>query len=247
MKKITQTVIKYAINYDNGECGVELSAKMDGRQRPPSAAMKLGIYFEYLVSGSTGLTDEIPQPVLLKNGELSAAYRTVTNQAERVRNVLSDSGFQILHAGKYFERGNLGGHIDVVAIKDGKHCIIDLKYTGNLDDKWSTYGWAFSDKQKDFHSIQAIHYKAIFEYDIDFYYLVCESTDDGLIELFKIEPSDESINRHLDRVKNAIDFVELKELQLLEARPEYNRCQSCAIFKDCTHRIETLTPKTINL
>lgn len=217
---------------------------MKGEQSPPSAAMALGTYFEYLVTGSTGLKSEPPQPVTLKNGELSAPYRVCASQAERVRQLLQMMKVQILDVNKYVERGDLAGHIDLMAKINGDAAVIDLKYSSGLSDKWNVYGWQWSDQQKEFHSIQAMHYALIT--GLPFYYLVTEAAENGDIELFKIDIQDDSLKRYEEAIEEVKNFTEIASLGVLEPRPEFNRCFSC-FAQDCPYRHATLTPKQVKL
>lgn len=244
MKKITQSIIKSAISYNEGSCGGEIMASLNKIQRKPSPAMLLGIYFEYLVTGSTGLTEEIPQPVTLKNGDLSAPYRTCVSQAERVKELLNKMNIKILEVGSYHERDDIGGHFDIIASVDGVRSIIDIKYSANADDKWSPWGWGWNDKQKEFHSIQAAHYSKIFNHQLPFYYLVTEASDNGRIDFYKIDLTDDLIKRHDLRIQLAKDMLDLAEFGL-EYRPEYNRCEGCPVKEECQFRMFAPKPKTI--
>ena len=242
--KITQTIVKRFNAYQDGECGEKTMRMMRGEQSPPSAAMALGTYFEYLVTGSTGLNGEVPQPVTLKNGDLSAPYRVCTSQAERVKFLLGLMNIEIMAVNKYEERGDLAGHIDLIAKVNGEMAVIDLKYSSGMDDKWNVYGWQWSDKQKEFHSIQAIHYHLIT--GLPFYYLVTEAAENGDIELFKIEIDESSVKNYESHLDDVRKFTEVANLGVLEPRPEFNRCFGC-FANDCPFRNSTLTTKTIKL
>jgi hypothetical protein len=241
---ITQTIVKRFHAYQDGECGEKTMRMMRGEQSPPSSAMALGTYFEYLVTGSTGLSEDAPQPITLKNGELSAPYRVCVSQAERVRSMLNQMGVEIFSVNKYEERGDLAGHIDLIAKINGEMAVIDLKYSGNMDDKWNQFGWQWSDKQRDYHSIQAIHYHIIT--GLPFYYLVTEAAENGDIELFKIEFDDDLISRYKAEIENVRKFIGISNIGVLEARPEFNRCSKC-FARDCVFRQTTLTTKQIKL
>lgn len=242
--KITQTIVKRFNAYQAGECGEKTMRMMRGEQSPPSAAMALGTYFEYLVTGSTGLNGEIPQPVTLKNGDLSAPYRVVTAQAERVRSLLKMMDIEIISINKYEERGDMAGHIDLIAKVNGETAVIDLKYSSGMSDRWNVYGWQWSDIQKEYHSIQAIHYHLLT--GLPFYYLVTEAAEGGAIELFKIEIDEASRKNYEAGIQEIRKFTEIANLGVLEPRPEFNRCSDC-FAKDCPFRQSVLTPKTINL
>lgn len=244
MKKITQTIVKRWKSYVDGGCGEQIMREMRGEQSPPSPAMLLGTYFEYLVTGSTGLKTEPPQPILLKNGDLSAPYRTCVAQAERLRNVMSDMGIEILEVNKYVELGDLAGHIDLIANVNGEKSIIDIKYTGNMDDRWNRFGWQWSEIQKDYHSTQALHYSILL--GLPFYFLVTESQENGAIEMFKMDITDNSIIEYKKNLDHVRRFVNDSDMGILDPRPEFNRCSRCFAI-DCPFRHTSLTTKTITL
>ena len=245
MKAITQSIIKSAVAYYNeGECGGKIEASLRGEQSPPSAAMLLGIYFEYLVTGSTGLKETAPEPVRLKNGELSAPYRVVTAQAERVKELMEKMKIEILEVNKWQTKDDLGGHFDLIANVDGVKSVIDIKYSSTVDDKWSPYGWQWTDKQKDFHSIQAAHYALIS--GLPFYYLVTEASEDGRIDFFRVDLTPEAMKRHEERIEQARTMVSALEFGLVH-RPEFNRCEGCPIKDSCTQRITNPEPKLVTL
>lgn len=242
--KITQSIVKHYLAYQAGGCGEKIMRMMKGEQSPPSPAMALGTYFEYLVTGSTGLKSEPPQPVTLKNGELSAPYRVVTAQAERLKSMLQMMKVEILDFNKYVERGDLAGHIDIIAKVNGQTSVIDLKYSSGMSDKWNIYGWQWTDQQKEFHSIQAIHYSMIT--GLPFYYLVTEATEEGNIELFQMDIHEDTIKRYEESLQDVRKFLEIATLGVLEPRPEFNRCFSC-FAQDCPFREKHLKPKQITL
>jgi hypothetical protein len=249
IKAITQSIIKWALAYYNdNECGGKIEASLRGEQSPPSAAMSLGIMFEYLVTGSTGLKDTAPEPVRLKNGDLSAPYRVVYAQAERVKALMSDMNIEILEVNKWDEKdyagSRIGGHFDVIANVAGVKSVIDIKYSSTMDDKWSPWGWQWTDKQKEFHSIQAAHYSLIT--GLPFYYLVAEASEGGMIDFFRVNLSDDAIKKHTERIATASAMLEARDFGLVH-RPEYNRCENCPVKEKCGVRASKPEAKIIHV
>jgi hypothetical protein len=247
IKAITQSIIKLALSYyQDNECGAKIEAALNGIQNPPTPAMSLGIMFEYLITGSTGIHDVIPEPVRLKNGDLSAPYRVVTAQAERVKALLKDMNIEILEYNTWHDSKSgstkIGGHFDVIANVNGEKSIIDIKYSSNVDDKWSNWGWQWNDKQKDYHSIQAAHYSMIS--GLPFYFLVAESSEDGKIEFFRVDLSKETMDRHKERISLATQMIDATEFGL-QVRPEFNKCENCPIKDSCASRAIAPQPKVI--
>lgn len=160
---ITQSMIKKRLEYEAGGCGTQISAYFnDLITFEPSEAMKLGIYFEYLVTGALPRSGQVPVPGMTQKKELTAAYQYASDQAERVKTYIKRMGIKVLAFGQWVDDGELGGTIDMLVESriTGK-AVIDLKYSGRVDDKWSEHGWTFSPVQKAYHKIQATHYGLI--------------------------------------------------------------------------------------
>ena len=54
-------------------------------QPEPSAAMQLGIWFEYQCTGALPRTGEVPEPIKLKNGNLSADYERMLYHIDKLK------------------------------------------------------------------------------------------------------------------------------------------------------------------
>lgn len=236
MHYVTQSEIKKMLEYESGACGLQIEHEL---KKPsfPSAVMRLGIYFEYLVTGTPPRSGVIPEPERTATGkkELTAPYKVVTNQAERVKTYLKRMGISY-EAGLWRTNSKLmiGAHLDLVGSSAvlGEF-VMDLKYSGNVDDKWSNYGWMWTEQQRIYNGIQAIHYHLVT--GLPFYYLVAESKEKGAVKLFKTEFSDGAIENHLRLIDRTRDFLQEMKLGLNPA-PEVTRCETCPIYENCNHR-----------
>ena len=234
MHYVTQSEIKKMLDYEAGACGLRIEHDLK-EDSEPSAAMRQGIYFEYLVTGAPPRSGVVPEPERTLKGELTAAYKVIASQAERVKTYLKRMGITY-EAGIWQQNEALmiGGHLDMVATSRGLgDCVIDLKYSGLLDNKWELYGWTWSAAQTAYHSIQARHYHLVT--GLPFYYLVTESKEGGLVKLFKAEFGAGALADHMALVDRTREF--LKEMELgLNAVPEVTRCEACPLYEACNHR-----------
>jgi len=189
MKKITQSFIKAFQDYLNGDlCGHLIDWQfVQGKLIPPTKAMKVGIYFEYQVSGALPKDKKIPQPEMMKNGkDMYADYRNAYQNAGKLREMLESKGLKIVKAGYKVTKGRFEGTIDMVVeavrdidlgngfiLKTGERIVIDLKYSGLIGDRWNRMGWnvpELTPEQREYHAIQATQYNYLM--GIPFFYLI---------------------------------------------------------------------------
>jgi hypothetical protein len=192
--------MKSYVDYLNQkECGVLFKAnyieKDPEAQRPPSDAMKVGIYFEYLCTGALPKSGQIPEPEMVYKGtareKMSAPYERAIQSSEIFKNIISHYGIKIKSVGLNLESPEYGmsGVVDIHAEWNGKDCFIDLKYSGLIDDKWNEMGWdTESLHMKDSLMIQGVHYKILAREvlgidDIPFYYFVFSSQDPNNVKI----------------------------------------------------------------
>ena len=258
--KITKSFLNDFISYKKGEeCGVLIKHKwVDGKLLPPTKVQQLGSYFEYLVSKALPKDGNIPKPECKKDGGLYADWQLAYENADRVKKVIDDLGFEIVHAGLKTTKGRFEGTIDIIArakntiilngitIQKGDLVIIDLKYSGLLYDKWSPYGWMWTDQQKEHHEVQAIQYHFLWD-KIPFFYLVCSSRNTDDLELFYISINDEDIERHIYRANALVEEFTMMQLSGFEARPSYSKCRKCPLFATCTEKYVLPQPIKISL
>jgi hypothetical protein len=139
------------------------------------------------------------------------------------------------------------GISDIRAKWKGEECIIDLKYSALIDDKWNEYGWhteslIYKSKQL----LQPIHYKYLINKimgieDIPFYYFIFSSKDPKKAKIIKTNIQPEHLQLHEDvfvpKMKNYIDF-HYNNPEKLEARPNYIRCLECPFYDNCDKKTD---------
>lgn len=251
---ISQSIIKSLFAYKNKEeCGLQFQEKFikgNFNLFPASDAMKLGIYFEYLATGSFPKSGETPEPERLKSGELAAPYKRILTQVENFKKILSHYGITILDVGKKIIVNGCEGTVDIIAEWDGKIVFIDTKYSGLLHDKWSAYGWdADMLPEKQNLILQPIHYKYLsileYGYEVDFYFFVFSSTNENDYKIIKIELDDTRIDEHKTLVRNTRTHLNHHIKVGFKPIPELMRCLNCPIKQSCSSRMEIPKIETV--
>ena len=184
--------------------------------------------------------------------KMLAPYRLVFANASRVSKLLKSSGFEIERSQVYLTRKvgkvTIDGNIDAQAIytppRGGRKrkVNIDIKYSGLMNDKWSKFGWQWSDIQKQYNAIQATHYQLL--NDRPTFFLVCSSTNTDDLELYEMRISKEKIQEHKAMVQSLhnkmqgwYDFGGMNY-------PSLTKCSKCPL-KGCPDRVNKLVPTKI--
>lgn len=243
-----------------------------------SYVQRLGDYFEYLCTGYTRPDSQPPQPEYVFKGtpreKMAADYERATQSAEAFKNMIKKYGIEILKTGEHLRHesdfGTLSGILDIRAIWEGKEVIIDLKYSGLIDDKFSPYGWAIESLvDRPSLTIQALHYKYMIRQieakeNIDFYYFVFSTKDSQKSKIIRINAEESALYRHELDVKKIARFVEhhyenadkyASDIEIdyssnvteLVARPSLSKCLDCPYFATCDKRAEVPIIEEIQL
>jgi len=222
------------------ECGLVIEAKYIKKVKFPSTeVMELGNYFEYIATGSKTRDGRIPEPVYLKSGKLNVAYQRIIKQKENYDRILKEHGFKILEIDYVFNNKLFSGIADVIAEKDGVKCIVDIKTTGLIDDKWQEFGWADeSIEHKDQLLVQAIHYTLLAkeEWKVDnvpFYFFIFSNKNDVDCKIFEIIIDEDTYTQHLNNMSNALIYLEESIKSGWKANPSLKRCNSCFLKDKC--------------
>lgn len=264
---ISQSIIKdYEAYQDGGLCGIVFKARYIDKTFPDmtSQAMNLGCYFEYLTTGALPKSGKVPVPSYTKTEMkkdpeqrkpegMLAPYKLALINSERVKGYLSKIGLIIEGTGVYKAENGLEGTCDIIGDLGGNKVIIDLKYSGLLNDKYMEYGWGaleldnyYGAQQRRHHSTQAIHYSKLFGAD-EFYYLVCSSSNETDIGFFKINFTEEAERAHEYRIEQARQGIELGKTVGFKAHPDVIRCAHCAWKTTCKKAIFYPEPKQIEI
>jgi hypothetical protein len=260
--KISQSLLKSLFNYKQGtDCGIKIKAHyLDGMEYESSDAMALGNWFEYKATGQLPRNGVEPLPETLKNGDLSVAYRRMSKQIENYQGILDTYNIKILETGYHFKHEFGSGIADIIAEWNGQKCIIDLKTTGKIDDKWSEYGWGdekfeYVDSPNTQHlTIQAVQYKLLareeWGEDVPFYFFVFSTTDEDAMKIFRVEVDPDRIDKHLEQIKSAYSFfnnIFINKTDEDLAFPELKRCKLCPLKTNCKYAVEVPLIKTIQV
>lgn len=280
--KISQSMMKEVRGYLDGQgCGIVLRARwIEGKKLgEPSAAMKLGMYFEYILTGAKPKDGKVPQPEFMKSAvaknkgsvaglgidAMYEPYRAAHANADHVKEIWGQMGLQIynplnsgLQAGIYLADDEFEGTIDVFleafrdvkfesgfVLEKGDVIWVDLKYSGMLDDKWSVHGWQWTPDQKKYHGTQAKQYKHLAKREGAF-----NVVDPGgkYVKFFHPIIDRDTIERHKDEGRSLKKrLIELHELDLLEPRPEFNKCQECPLMATCEYAHRFPHPVDVDL
>jgi hypothetical protein len=253
--RLSQSLLKELVSYydanENG-CGLVIFKKyFEGKSTPQSAVQKLGTYFEYKATEYVRAGDPIPEPEMVYKGtakeKLAADYEKANQSAQLFKEMVKKHGIEITKVGEYMLYDGCSGISDVRAKWNGEDCIIDLKYTSLIDDKFNEYGWhTESLVYKPKLLLQPIHYKYLIKgiegiENIPFYFFIFSSKDPDKAKIIKANIQDEHITLHeeqyVSKMKRYIDFF-YNNPDKLEARPTYQRCQGCHFFNECDKRAE---------
>lgn len=242
--KISQSMMKSFVDYlTEKECGLLFKAKYIDKtiESIPTDAMKQGIYFEYLATGSLPRNNVVPEPEYTNKGILTNDYIRIKKAAEFFKQIILHYKIKINKIGYVLSTKDMTGIIDIWAEWDNQPCIIDLKYTGFIDNKWDDLGWETESlNMKDSLMIQGLHYKLLVKEalgldDVPFYYFVFNSKDPTDMKIIKqvVDPDRFDIHKaNVLKVKNKLLDTYYKPL------PAYRRCKSCPLKETCEHRYE---------
>jgi hypothetical protein len=252
---LSQSLLKAYVDYydDNVKgCGLKIRKQyFEKLPTPSSEAAKLGIYFEYKATDYVREGDPIPQPKMVYAGtskeKFAVDYERAADSALLFKDIVKKHNIEILKIGEYMSHDGCSGISDIRAKWKGEECIIDLKYSALIDDKWNEYGWhteslVYKSKQL----LQPIHYKYLIKKtmgieDIPFYYFIFSSKDPKKAKIIKTNIQPEHIQLHEDvfvpKMKSYIDF-HYNNPEKLEARPNYIRCLECPFYDTCDKKAD---------
>lgn len=251
---LSQSLLKDYYDYYSGDgCGLYIWNKHFLKLKTePTAVMQLGIYFEYKATGYVRQGDEIPKPILAYQGssreDIAKAYQRADESAILFKEMVKAHGIIIKKFGNYLFHEGASGITDMEVLINRQPAIIDIKYSGLIDDKWSEYGWhTESLPQKKKLMLQPAHYKYLKRkiegiHNIPFYYWVFSSQKPQLAKIIRVDMEDEVIDMHeehyVERMKRRIDYhFNDKNQTDLVAKPSYARCLECPYNAICDQRI----------
>jgi|LakMenEpi03Aug12_release.lakeMendotaPanAssembly.Ray.scaffolds.fasta_scaffold10903_27 hypothetical protein len=266
---INQSLVKDLIKYQNDElCGLVFHNKWILQQfGGGSKANDLGHYFEWLCTGALAKGEsEAPIPETTKSGELTADFKTAKKQAEYFHSLLPKYGIKLLDAGnKIIADDTWIGTLDIEAKWDAifenenlnfdtnnkDHIvIIDLKYSGLLNDKWNEFGWHDETLgRKQGTMLQAKHYKFLYwkkyGFNPPFFFFVFDSKQVGKAKIINVEIDTYELELHEEFLQKAKRYFEMNLESGFQPKPSYDLCISCKYQHLCSFKIDK--PKIISV
>jgi hypothetical protein len=259
--KISQSLLKSLTAYHDDnirDCGRKIYYQyFEKIPTKPTDVMRLGIYFEYKCTGYAPNPASVPQPDKVYVGsskeKISADYQRAEQSAVLYKKLLNHYGIEVVDNAKSLEFDGSTGLLDLLAKIDGEDCIIDIKYTSLIEDKFSEYGWhTASLPYKSSLMIQPIHYKylaqKIYGKDYPFYFFIFSSKDEIDAKIINVNIQQEHIDLHENMVvTKAKAYVNhyFNNPELLEARPQYRRCMNCSYFDICDKKAKLPTIENV--
>jgi hypothetical protein len=270
---INQSMVKDLAKYQKGNlCGLIFQNKWILHQYGKgSKANNLGHYFEYLCTEALAKGEtEAPKADLTKKGEPTADFKVAQQQAIYFKEVMLKYGIKIISAGeKVVAENQWVGTLDIKAKWDGifensyflppdpknpdNVVIIDLKYSGLLEDKWSEFGWHMDTlPTKDGTMLQAKHYTFLFwkKYGFipPFFFFVFDTKNVGVCKIIYIDIEEADLIAHESFLWKAKSYLE-RQLDIgFNPVPRYDQCTNCAYNQWCLSKVEvppilTVKPK----
>ena len=250
--KVSQSIIKDLFAYINGDyCGLlfehrYLAGHFNGSG---TKATRMGDYFEFLVTGQAPISG-ITEPLRTTTGKISKEFDTVREQAIFAKTMFHERGIKILESAEKLKTDTSTGVLDIIAewpepfienpdpLNDKNICIVDLKLSGLIDDKWSDMGWDVDSLHtKERLIIQAKHYKYLYReihgFTPPFFFIVFSATDVGYCKIIEVKVTKESMEAHAELVITAKDYFEQEMKKGFEARPKYSSCRKCPMNDLC--------------
>lgn len=244
-RKISQSFMKEFSNYlQNNSCGLQLLAKYyDGVQFPSTKPQRLGQYFEYRFTGGLPKFGGIPVPDMVYKGTaregISEDFKRAEESVVFAKQMFEELGIEIIDKGVRLEDDDMVGDADIVANWNGERCIIDLKYSSVIDDRWSEYGWdSASLSEKDETLVQAVQYKLLAQKlwgieNVPFYFFVFSAKEPGYAKIFKIVVDEVRYETHMISVLRIRNKLASIDRGFFKAKPTLKRCMECPLADKC--------------
>lgn len=269
---INQSLVKDLIKYKEEKlCGLLFENTWINKQfAKGTKSNNLGHYFEYLCTGALAKGDsEPPEPDRTKKGELTSEFKVAKLQAEYFHEVIKGYDIELTHAGnKVIAEDKWVGTLDIQANwslifdkygfeRDPKNVndtvVIDLKFSGLLEDKWSDFGWHLDWLPKKWGTmLQAKHYKFLFwkkyGYNPPFFFFVFDTKHVRTAKIIHVDITTEELMEHEIFLEKAKIYLKQQMEKGFQPIPEYEQCKSCPYKSWCTFKTEippilTVTPE----
>lgn len=252
---VSQSLMKAFAEYKMGNsCGLQFKAQyLDKVPFPPSEAMQLGNYFEFLCLGKKNRDGSDVEPERTLKGEPTAKYRYAIDQAATFKKTIDKMGWKITGKDTYYSKDNASMLVDAeIDTGNGEIAFLDTKFSGLINNKWEAYGWDLEKlPTNEILTIQPIHYKWLYRELTgkipEFFWYIASSTNSTEAKLIRAHVEEWKIDQHGEYVTNVRGMVQSELRKGFIARPEIKRCGECPLKHECPQFTETplLTEITI--
>lgn len=219
--------------------------------------------------------------VMKSGKDLTVAYRIALKNALRLKGnpqvgipgMLREMGLKVIAVRKHVTKGRFSGTLDliVMVIKNrrfvqqtadpqnpiilrwckGDKFVIDLKYSGLLEDRWSKHGWTMTPIQREYHGHQAKQYHLLSE--LPFYFMVFEAKASNEekpsdVLFFHVDVSKLALEQHKALANEYFEQFQVRaKADIFEPRPSMKRCAECPLRAECKYKHDFPHPLTITL
>lgn len=250
-KKISQSFLKGYNDYKGKKlCGLKFKAQhFDNVEFPTTEPMDLGNYFEYLATGCLPRNGKKPEPKIsyagTKRETVSTPFKRAMQSAELFKKIKEAYNINIKKVGLKLESKNKNGILDIWAEMDGRPCIIDLKYSGLIDDKWSETGWDVESLHyKEKLLVQAIQYKMLvkenfdLDYsDFDFLFMVFSSKEVHNVKFIRINIDEDAYLVHENHISSIYKQINAMNIEKdFIPYPSIKSCSKCPLYDTCEYK-----------
>ena len=222
---------------------------LDNLEFPTTLPMDLGNYFEYVATGCLPRNGVKPEPkksyVGTKREAMATPYVRATESAELFKKIKEAYKIEIVDVGLKLESKNKNGILDIWAKMDGRPCIIDLKYSGLIDDKWSETGWDVESLHyKERLLVQAIQYKMLVKenyglnYDeFDFLFMVFSSKEVHNVKFIRINIDEDAYRVHENHISSIFKQINAMDIEKdFIPYPSIKSCSKCPLYSTCEYK-----------
>lgn len=263
---VSQSMIKDVRRYVNKTlCGYVLKSKYITGDYPVNGddtkEKKIGRYFEYILTGATGRGGEVPKAEFTKAAltayrkdplrnrldtkGMTKPYQLAHKNAERVKKYFKEMKIRVIEVSIHLRKGGMEGTLDVIALYKGKRVVIDVKYSGLLEDKYNEMGWMWTPEQAKFHGTQALQYHILTS--LPFYYLVVSSSNEFGIKFLDVQVDDFSVEQHMVEIEDTRKKMGFYMDFGFNPLPELVRCSKCPLKEQCDAKQTAPEPKKVYL
>lgn len=227
---------------------------------------KLGIWFEYLCTGTIPISGEIPQPQLLKSGtnkgELKAPYKIMEAHVENWKALSREYRFETMVINHYYHiddipeiggaslRTDLLGKVLNKETGEMEVAHVDIKSSGKGENKWDADGWERSKLRTKSHiMIQPLHTKwlwwKMFGREIPFYFAWFDSSDENNFRFIRVEIPMNNIGDYPNLLMEFRGQLEYWEQEGFPPTKLPEICGECAIAASCPHCVKVPQVETV--